>query len=112
MTFNLLAEKNVLGKAMKQAMRRQWYPTLRAIRPYSKQSVDMNNLVTTWYSLGRGMGLDEKKEKEEYDREVKRLGQFCAWKECGFHTAKPETPLSACKGCGEVRYCGRACQVL
>ncbi|KZV66322.1 hypothetical protein PENSPDRAFT_96114 [Peniophora sp. CONT] len=111
-TFNLLAEKNVLGKAMKQALRRQWYPTLRAIRPYSKQSADLKTLSKTWYSLGSSLGLDEKEERVEYERETKRLGQLCAWKECQYHTVKPATPLSACKGCGEARYCGRACQVL
>ena len=97
---------------MKAAMRRQWYPTLRAIQPYRTQNAELKKLVETWCSLGRGMGLDEKREKEEYDREVKRLGQLCAWRECEYHTVKPPTPLSACKGCGEARYCGRACQVL
>ncbi|KZV61534.1 hypothetical protein PENSPDRAFT_693346 [Peniophora sp. CONT] len=35
---------------------------------------------------------------------------LCSWRECKYHDCAAPTKRAACKGCGEVRYCGWKCQ--
>ena len=54
--------------------------------------------------------MDEEREKEAFDKEMRLERLMCAWKECEFHTKKPMRPNKRCVGCGEVRYCSTRCQ--
>ncbi|KZV70226.1 hypothetical protein PENSPDRAFT_651749 [Peniophora sp. CONT] len=67
-------------------------------------------VLGAWKALGAAMGLEEEKEKTDYEREMKHAVQFCAWKDCRYYTEKPETATRTCAGCDEVRYCGKPCQ--
>ncbi|VDB92129.1 unnamed protein product [Peniophora sp. CBMAI 1063] len=60
---------------------------------------------------GRALKDVEKDDVEDVDVEENVQRDGCAWRECEFHGVKGVGPkLMGCKGCGEVRYCGRECQ--
>ncbi|VDC00742.1 unnamed protein product [Peniophora sp. CBMAI 1063] len=109
--LNLRRGKNEMRKKFKQSLRREWYPTLNRLRfaPCADE-VRRKKIILIWETLGLTMQLEESKEKADYEREIKRTAQFCAWKDCRFHTVKPDMPTRACAGCDEVRYCGKPCQ--
>ncbi|VDC03323.1 unnamed protein product [Peniophora sp. CBMAI 1063] len=106
--------KNALRKDFRQATRRHWYSTLKTLREMplrdSKTSRKCAQLVPAWEGLGEALNLEEASEQADYEREVKRVAQLCAWPQCEYHDQKPPNPTRACVGCGEARYCSRACQ--
>ncbi|KZV66324.1 hypothetical protein PENSPDRAFT_689112 [Peniophora sp. CONT] len=108
-------KKNVLRQALTKSVRWHWYHTLKGLREMEKAEPDVVKgrilLEKAWLSFGDVLGLDEGQEEAEYYRTVKGASQFCAWKECPYHTSRPFAPLSTCKGCGQAYYCGKACQV-
>ncbi|KZV71623.1 hypothetical protein PENSPDRAFT_398489 [Peniophora sp. CONT] len=114
---NLRSGKNTLRKTMRNTLRQDWYPTLHVLRSQREDNMwrgqnreRLANLEEAWTALGTSIALDEETEKRDYEREVKKMTQVCAWKECKYHSEKPPTALHNCKGCGEVKYCSRACQ--
>lgn len=67
--------------------------------------------LRTWSLLGAVCDLDATAEGMHIaSRNVK---MYCSLSRCEYHTGKPplDIPLKACKGCGEVKYCSRLCQV-
>ncbi|KZV62355.1 hypothetical protein PENSPDRAFT_692605 [Peniophora sp. CONT] len=42
--------------------------------------------------------------------EQEGLPLLCSWRECKYHNCLASKKRPACKGCGEVRYCGWKCQ--
>lgn len=109
--LSLRSGKNEMRKKLKQSLRHEWYPTLKCLRstPCTREA-RRKKVVDIWEALGTAMGLQEDTEKVDYEREMKRLAHFCAWKDCRFHTVKSETAMRACAGCDQVRYCGKPCQ--
>lgn len=67
-------------------------------------------LIPAWKGLGQALKLEEAKEKADYEHEIKKAAQLCAWVKCEYHEKKPPEPTRACVGCGEARYCSRPCQ--
>ncbi|KZV69292.1 hypothetical protein PENSPDRAFT_487228 [Peniophora sp. CONT] len=106
--------KNTLRKAFRQAARREWYRTLKTLREISLQdrraARKCARLVPAWREFGRALDLDEESEKADFDREMKKAAQLCAWKDCEYHERRPPHPTRACAGCAEARYCSRLCQ--
>ncbi|KZV61528.1 hypothetical protein PENSPDRAFT_293076 [Peniophora sp. CONT] len=98
---------------MKSRARLVWWSSLHRIQitvlragPGAKPQ--MRKLVDDWAAFGRALGLDTAKEQARYEKDARSR---CAWRDCQFHREKPDgVVLSACKGCGEARYCGRECQ--
>ncbi|VDC07231.1 unnamed protein product [Peniophora sp. CBMAI 1063] len=113
-TLSMRSGRNLLLKAFKHAVRREWYPTLATLHTLPKgglsHNADRDDFVQAWYELGMTVGLDESKEREEYERFGKRAARSCSWKECRYHTEAAPNPSRVCVGCGEVRYCGKPCQ--
>ncbi|KZV74142.1 hypothetical protein PENSPDRAFT_749639 [Peniophora sp. CONT] len=103
-----------LFDAIEQSIKPDWYPTIHVLRDLSSRDGESpgrcKQMIKVWTDLGNALGLQEKKEKARYERERKRVAQLCAWEECEFHQVTPPTSTRACAGCGEVRYCSRACQ--
>ena len=93
--------------------RSDWWPGLnhlqtKQIRAGVGNVPEITTLKDSWLALGEELGLDAKKERTRHEKEVRGR---CAWRDCKYHREKPAEPkLFACKGCGEVRYCGRQCQ--
>ena len=109
--LSLRSGKNEMRKRFKQSLRREWYPALKRLRVEKCRSeAHRKKIVDAWEAFGATMSLDERKEKASHEREMKRATPFCSWKDCRYHTVKPETPTRACAGCDEVRYCGKPCQ--
>ncbi|KZV69290.1 hypothetical protein PENSPDRAFT_486919 [Peniophora sp. CONT] len=112
--LHLRAGKNTLRKAFRQAARREWYPTLKVLRELPLRDrrtlPKCTKLIPAWQDLGRALGLDEANEKADFEREMKKAAQMCAWFECEYHEKKPPHPTRACVGCAEARYCSRLCQ--
>ncbi|VDB99488.1 unnamed protein product [Peniophora sp. CBMAI 1063] len=111
---NMRAGKNNLRKILRQAMRREWYPTLLHIRDVqtlilSNHRAKYTSLVSAWKTFGEVVGMDEAQAKKDHDHKVKRDARFCSWADCQYHGSPPPN-LLACKGCGEVRYCSKSCQ--
>ncbi|KZV69289.1 hypothetical protein PENSPDRAFT_487195 [Peniophora sp. CONT] len=106
--------KNALRKDFRQAARRHWYRTLKTLRelpPRDQRTTRRRSqLIDAWERLGVALKLEEINEKTDYEREVKKAAQLCAWVQCEYHEKKPPQPTRACVGCGETRYCSRACQ--
>ncbi|KZV73895.1 hypothetical protein PENSPDRAFT_251931 [Peniophora sp. CONT] len=46
-----------------------------------------------------------------YSLSVPALQAVCSWPLCLFHSRKPPHALKSCKGCSEVQYCGKQCQL-
>ncbi|KZV74114.1 hypothetical protein PENSPDRAFT_749611 [Peniophora sp. CONT] len=103
-----------LFNAIKQSVKPDWWPTLHSLHELMSLGIDTalrcHQMIKVWMDLGDALGLEKTKEKAAYERERKRGAQLCAWKECEFHKVMPATPTRTCAGCGEVRYCSRACQ--
>ncbi|KZV76699.1 hypothetical protein PENSPDRAFT_747573 [Peniophora sp. CONT] len=114
-TLSMRSGRNSLLKAFKHSVRREWYPTLAALRTLPKEGLavdaDRDEFVQAWYELGMTVDLEEDKEREEYERFGKRAAQSCSWRECRYHSEPAPNPPRVCVGCGEVRYCGKPCQL-
>ena len=100
------------------SMRQEWWPGLQALEA-------LENTLTTkdgkegamlacvpWLFLGlKILKLDEDEERERHEREAPRR---CSRGACVYHRRVPKKgdriEMKTCKGCGEVRYCGRDCQ--
>ena len=68
----------------------------------------MKKLAKDWSTFGEALGLDPAEERERHQKAARNR---CSWSECQYYREKPDNVgLSTCKGCGEVRYCGRECQ--
>lgn len=107
----LLAQRFM--KDMLDRARSNWWPSynrlqIRLLRAGTHPTPEMTALKDAWVKFGNSLGLDATKERLRHEREVRNR---CAWRECEFHRDKPDgVALLACKGCSEVRYCGRECQ--
>ncbi|KZV61525.1 hypothetical protein PENSPDRAFT_658831, partial [Peniophora sp. CONT] len=98
---------------MKARARLDWWPSLHRMqimvhRGGANIKPQMRKLAENWEAFGKALGLDPAKERARHERDARNR---CAWRECQHHREKPDDiVLSTCKGCGEVRYCGRECQ--
>ncbi|KZV63250.1 hypothetical protein PENSPDRAFT_657476 [Peniophora sp. CONT] len=106
--------KNPLRKAYERSLRREWYPSLKALDDMSKlPHIDSKPEARSyarlgWHRLGTvGMGLNEDNERKLYKE---RASKLCSWRECKWYTMEPSEQLKECTGCREARYCGTACQ--
>ncbi|VDB92130.1 unnamed protein product [Peniophora sp. CBMAI 1063] len=110
--YNILVAR-IFSAGMLQRARRDWYPSLnrlrtRRLRIGSGEVPELDTLEKAWVAFGRGLGLDADKQRARHEKEARGRG---AWRKCKYHHKKSdEVALFACKGCGEVRYCGRECQ--
>ncbi|VDC07277.1 unnamed protein product [Peniophora sp. CBMAI 1063] len=99
----------------RKELRRTWLPSLEALRSVSIADTEdgqFADLLAQWQSLGTALELDEKKEREQFDKYGGSvLPSRCSWKQCKHRSRKPLGRLLMCKGCGEAAYCGRPCQV-
>lgn len=96
-----LSKKNEFRKRFKLALRREWYPTLKALKE-TKFAPQREELLGAWNSLGNAMNLDETLERQEYERESKRAAdRRCSWRQCEYHTKKPPK-TRVCIGCDEA----------
>lgn len=93
--------------------RSNWWPSLnrlqiRQLRVGVGKTPELTSLKDGWIQFGKILGLSAKKERARLEKEMR---SHCAWRACKYHREKPrDVPLLACKGCGDVRYCGRECQ--
>ena len=99
--------KNTLRKALRKALREQWYPTLHELqhgagRFDGEVRSRLIRMRLLWSSCGHDIGLDEGEERAEFDRLEKLKEQMCSWKDCEYHAQIPPIPAKACKGCGQV----------
>ncbi|VDC03336.1 unnamed protein product [Peniophora sp. CBMAI 1063] len=112
--LSLRTGKNLLKKVFRQAARREWYRTLVALREIQLRNEEAKRkctpLISAWQTLGRALNLDEASEKIDYEREMKKAMQMCAWLKCDYHQKRSPHPTRACLGCAEARYCSRECQ--
>lgn len=85
----------------------QWLPVLDALRA-GRQHLggaieEYDELFDQWGYLGSKMGLNEGRERT-------RTRNYCAYWPCPYSRQPPPNALSACRGCGVARYCGKDCQ--
>lgn len=97
---------------LKLAASKSWYDDLVKLRSYRGRLSGVANyqvLVNSWLLLGHALGLDEITERDQRDTLSKRL---CSWHGCQYHItpSTTQTRMSACTGCGDVKYCSRDCQ--
>ncbi|KZV70215.1 hypothetical protein PENSPDRAFT_651734 [Peniophora sp. CONT] len=99
-------QKRSLMRILERDVHHEWYPTLVALRaaPPSGQKADF---LQGWLAFGKAMGLVESDEQASFEKEKK---QFCSWRGCEYHTKKAPSTTRQCAGCGQVRYCSKACQ--
>ncbi|KZV61526.1 hypothetical protein PENSPDRAFT_293048 [Peniophora sp. CONT] len=90
-----------------------WWPSMSRLqrmihRLGSDATPLLRRLEEEWTAFGKALGLDATTERTRHEKEA--LSR-CAWRGCQYHREKPDdVTLLTCKGCGEVRYCGRDCQ--
>lgn len=98
---------------LRSRARAVWWPNMDRLhsalhRTGSTATPEERKLAEDWAVFGERLGLDATKERMRHEKEVLNR---CAWRGCQYHRKKPnDLALSACKGCGEMRYCGRECQ--
>ncbi|KZV65130.1 hypothetical protein PENSPDRAFT_690127 [Peniophora sp. CONT] len=95
---------------LKLAAGKSWYDdlcTLRSHRDRLSDIPDYQVLVKSWLLLGKALGLEETTERDQRGAQSKHL---CSWVQCRFHVEPSPTQMSACAGCGDVKYCSRDCQ--
>ncbi|VDB92120.1 unnamed protein product [Peniophora sp. CBMAI 1063] len=96
---------------MKARARDEWWPCLSRLQSSPHRSDQREKLysvlVDRWMDYGRALGFDAEKEQKRHKSVAKSR---CTWRGCGYNTRAPPGKLLACKGCGEVQYCGRECQ--
>ncbi|VDB99926.1 unnamed protein product [Peniophora sp. CBMAI 1063] len=98
---------------LQQAISAMWYRVLKRIRDMSAvrpADESLRTLIVLWREFGTRADLNEKAERRAYD-DAKLAAQKCAWTACEWHKTPPSTSTRLCVGCGEVRYCSKACQV-
>ncbi|VDC02283.1 unnamed protein product [Peniophora sp. CBMAI 1063] len=108
-----LSTKNPIRKALRQGFREHWYSTLLFLRRTRARATSIrehDKVLDFWRKLGEDLGFDEAKQREEYERELRRALRRCSRKECPYHAKEPPVSLRVCKGCTDARYCSRACQ--
>ncbi|KZV61522.1 hypothetical protein PENSPDRAFT_292967 [Peniophora sp. CONT] len=99
--------------SMKARARDEWWPCLNRLQARSslrnggQDSKLYKVLVERWTEYGTVLGLDAEDERKRHRSLAKSR---CSWRGCGYNTRAPPGKLLACKGCGEVQYCGRECQ--
>ncbi|KAI0311378.1 hypothetical protein OF83DRAFT_1151289 [Amylostereum chailletii] len=110
--------RNKVFVALRRDAMGEWYPTLKyllAVPVLPEAKKDHHDLVESWRTFGEALTLDEDRERERYEKETaearKAALSVCAWKECRFHSEKPSHTLHTCKGCHDVAYCDRLCQM-
>ncbi|KAI0319661.1 hypothetical protein OF83DRAFT_760283 [Amylostereum chailletii] len=95
-------------RAMLKAARAKWYPTMLKLRVMafrgSSSSSMLAGILAIWDEFGRAAGLEEERERARRDKNIAR---YCSWYECVYHHEESPDKLLQCRGCGEVRYCGR-----
>ena len=99
---------------LKIGARRSWWPALQNLQtaayrqgPGTRSRI-IPTLLKEWTELGTLLGLAVEKERERHEREARHK---CSWVECDKHEMEvPRSELKTCAGCGETRYCSRACQ--
>ncbi|KZV77344.1 hypothetical protein PENSPDRAFT_645594 [Peniophora sp. CONT] len=97
-----------------QELQKIWLPGLdNLIRVSDDQTLGYAPLLRVWRDLGVAAGFNEKEERVRFKKfGGSTLPTRCAWEQCEYYTdRKPNVRLLACKGCGEVVYCSRQCQV-
>ncbi|KZV65104.1 hypothetical protein PENSPDRAFT_656051 [Peniophora sp. CONT] len=124
MASNKSATRRYFGKEYEKsargAMRHEWYPGLLALRSLKQrlnepttETKGATGVITQWYMVGNMLlGINEAKERKRHEQEAPRR---CSRMACAYHRRVPEQAtgieMKTCKGCGEVKYCGRECQV-
>lgn len=101
-----------VARETKLAAAECWYTDLRMLRSCRSQLGDNNgyqSLVNSWVAFGKAFGLKETVERDRYEYDARKK-HICSWTLCEFHLQPSPTPLFTCAGCGEQRYCSRACQ--
>ncbi|VDB90077.1 unnamed protein product [Peniophora sp. CBMAI 1063] len=96
-------------KLLLSSLRRVWYGTLATLHELQQHhySTSREGLVLMWRRFGLAAGLDEDREKKEFEKHADKL---CSWTTCPHHVSFSKTSTSFCKGCGKARYCSRVCQ--
>ena len=114
-------QRNSLVKSFLAGIKRQarvdWWPSLRAMHTTRSRISDFGPAhvikheaaVREWTRFGETLGLDAGEEQKRHERAASRR---CSWFVCQWHRTTPDQDVRilSCKGCGEVRYCGRTCQ--
>ncbi|KZV63040.1 hypothetical protein PENSPDRAFT_223958 [Peniophora sp. CONT] len=104
-------EARALFEQCRSSAPTQWYAALHAVQVAGYRGFmdqDLCRLITNgWTVFGQALGLRPDKERARLQR-LKRV--HCAWTLCAHHCTEPDVQLKACQGCGDVRYCSRACQ--
>ncbi|KZV77343.1 hypothetical protein PENSPDRAFT_182565 [Peniophora sp. CONT] len=107
--------KSLHYSRFRQELRKIWLPRLDNLNSASladDEDSDCNSIRDDWRSLGVVAGFDERKERARFNKfGGSVLPSRCAWDQCEHSTRKSSGRLLACKGCGEVVYCSRQCQV-
>ncbi|KZV73051.1 hypothetical protein PENSPDRAFT_325040 [Peniophora sp. CONT] len=122
LTLQAKRKRNTLAKVftagLKKQARADWWPSLRAMQAVrywippteTYQIIVHDAAVREWTHLGEALGLSMELEQKRYEQEAARR---CAWFACPSHRTTPNESITllSCKGCGDARYCGRACQI-
>ncbi|VDB92124.1 unnamed protein product [Peniophora sp. CBMAI 1063] len=94
--------------------RSEWWPSLQRLQITIRRAGPnvnasrLKRLAKSWVAFGTALGLIIDQERTRH-REAMR--SRCSWVECKYHRENiGDVVLSTCKGCGEVKYCGRECQ--
>ncbi|KZV74066.1 hypothetical protein PENSPDRAFT_234920 [Peniophora sp. CONT] len=100
---------------MRESLRPHWYRVIwelgRLRAYYCRATARCEKVIIAWTALGDVLRLRIADEKAAFEYEREKATLMCAWDECMYHTQRPLVTTRACKGCGEVRYCSRECQV-
>lgn len=108
-SFTKLMKIPAFFDSLARGARAEWFPTLSLLRGrnYHLEILNgaFNDLIFAWISFGQALGLNESEERRRA-----RASKRCSYHLCSFSGLDSPSALSTCKGCGQVRYCGKECQ--
>ena len=100
--LKLRSGKNEFRKRFKLSLRREWYPTLKALRETEDPGPQRHGLLEASKALGDAIDLDETRERLEYEHELKHAADWrCSWNDCEYHAKRPPK-TRVCVGCNEA----------
>ncbi|VDC00434.1 unnamed protein product, partial [Peniophora sp. CBMAI 1063] len=98
-------------KEMLARMPSQWWPCLKRLQLAHERGQPCQDILQDWILIGNACDLDMVNESMRFA--LRDAKQHCSLNRCEYHTNKPPDSLrlKTCKGCGEVKYCSKLCQV-
>lgn len=118
-TQHRTARKGSVGHAMMTTLTVEASPywhlmndAIQGSKPRDPACVIQKGAISlAWQQFGEALQLNRQRAPRQIEGPALTSQPFCSWPLCVHHPQKPPHALKSCKGCAEVQYCGKRCQI-